>query len=171
MRWVTYYRELMTGIRDVEFHDSKKEALRYFKRSYRNYFELNVKFNPKDAPCVYGFYHRSYNCISLVSFKKAFPDFKIPKPEKKDKEAEMLQKLKRARTCEGCRAMYRGSCGDRDTCELGYELKYRRILDGVSMGFPGEPCPKPKTNMELCDAPKKWELPSKERKDAGNAGK
>lgn len=66
--------------------------------------------------------------------------------------------LKRHRTCNRCRAMYRGSCGHSDTCELGYDLEMRRGMFG-SWGYPGEPCPKPTTYKELLDSPRKWELP------------
>lgn len=64
-------------------------------------------------------------------------------------------KLKNPRTCNGCKAMFRGWCGHPDECTLGYDLEYRKGAFGFSVGYPGEPCPKPKTNMELVDAPKK----------------
>lgn len=64
-------------------------------------------------------------------------------------------KLKNPRTCNGCKAMFRGWCGDLDQCILGYDLEQRKGPYGISIGYPGEPCPKPKTNMEMVDAPKK----------------
>lgn len=67
--------------------------------------------------------------------------------------------IKRYRTCERCKAMFRGWCGDSDTCELGYDLELRRGAFGLSVGYPGEPCPKPTTNKEWLDSPGKWELP------------
>lgn len=67
--------------------------------------------------------------------------------------------LKRYRTCNRCRAMYRGSHGKSDKCELGYDLEMRRGAFGFSCGYPGESCPKPTTYEELLDSPKKWELP------------
>lgn len=67
--------------------------------------------------------------------------------------------LKMYRTCNNCRAMFRGSCRSSDKCELGYNLKKQQGAFGFSVGYPGEPCPKPTTYKELLDSPKKWELP------------
>jgi hypothetical protein len=53
-------------------------------------------------------------------------------------------KLKKPRTCEGCRAFeYINNCDKR--CSIGYYQEY---------GIPKEPCPKPKTIQQLIDAPK-----------------
>ena len=63
--------------------------------------------------------------------------------------------LKKCKTCNGCKAMFRGWCGHLDECTLGYTLEHRKGPYDISVGYPGEPCPKPKTNMELVDAPRK----------------
>ncbi len=63
--------------------------------------------------------------------------------------------IKNYRTCNGCKAMFRGWCGSPDVCYLGYNLTYRVGSFGISYGCPGEPCPKPKTNMEMVNAPRK----------------
>lgn len=71
---------------------------------------------------------------------------------------EMLDKLrpiKQYKTCERCKAMFRGWCGNPDECTLGYTLEYRKGPYDIRTGYPGEPCPKPKTNMELVNAPRK----------------
>ena len=51
--------------------------------------------------------------------------------------------------------MFRGWCGHPDVCYLGYDLTYLVGEFGISSGYPGEPCPKPRTYMAMCDAPRK----------------
>lgn len=63
--------------------------------------------------------------------------------------------IKQYRSCNGCKAMLRGWCGNPDVCDLGYKIAYRVGSFGISYGYPGEPCPKPKTYMERCFAPRK----------------
>ena len=63
--------------------------------------------------------------------------------------------IKKFRTCNGCKARFRGWCDRPDVCILGYKLKYRKGVYDLSIGYPGEPCPKPKTNMETVNAPRK----------------
>lgn len=70
--------------------------------------------------------------------------------------------LKKYRTCNGCKAMFRGWCGHLDECTLGYDLEYRKGPYGIRVGYPGEPCPKPKTNMKMLDALRK---PFREQED------
>ena len=53
------------------------------------------------------------------------------------------------------KAMIRGWCGHPDECVLGYNLEHRRGPYDIHIGYPAEPCPKPKTNMELVNAPRK----------------
>ena len=63
--------------------------------------------------------------------------------------------IKKYKTCNGCKARFRG-CGDHlDVCALGYKLKYRKGVYDMNIGYPGEPCPKPNTSMEFVDAPRK----------------
>ena len=61
------------------------------------------------------------------------------------------------KTCEGCRAFEYGRVSHR--CLLGYNNQgpYSSYL-GFSKAVPQEPCPKPRTNMALISAPKKWEV-------------
>ncbi len=59
---------------------------------------------------------------------------------KNSAKISMENKLKKAKTCDGCRANEGAN-----SCSLGYWLK-----DWV----PLEPCPKPKTIRQLIDAPK-----------------
>ena len=63
--------------------------------------------------------------------------------------------IKKSRTCNGCKAMLRGWNGHSDECTLGYTLEHRRGPYDIRIGYPAEPCPKPKTNMELVNAPRK----------------
>ena len=52
----------------------------------------------------------------------------------------MGNKLKKCRTCNGCRVSYFHHSGY--TCEKGYDVDY-------SKGIPKEPCPKPTTISQL----------------------
>jgi len=70
--------------------------------------------------------------------------------------------IRKFRTCNGCKAMVRGWCGHPDECTLGYTLEQCKGPYGIRIAYPGEHCPKPKTNMELVDSPAKWELPPPE---------
>lgn len=63
--------------------------------------------------------------------------------------------IKKFRTCNRCKARFRGGCDHLDVCILGYKLKYRKGVYDLSIGYPGEPCPKPQTDMEFADAPRK----------------
>ena len=71
------------------------------------------------------------------------------------------RRLGKHRNCNRCKAMLLGSCGKQDRCELGYELDQRKGPFGISIGYPGEPCPKPTTYKEWLDSPAKWEIPPK----------
>ena len=69
--------------------------------------------------------------------------------------ARINMDIKQHRSCNGCRAMFRGWCGHPDVCYLGYDLTYLVGAFGISSGYPAEPCPKPRTYMDMCDAPRK----------------
>lgn len=58
-------------------------------------------------------------------------------------------------TCNGCKAL--NLSGGTYSCSLGY--------DQTAEGTPLEVCPKPRTNMQLCEAPRKpYPVPQKEEK-------
>ena len=60
-------------------------------------------------------------------------------------------KLKKCRTCNGCKSNLSGLGG----CEIGYKVEYRRGPFGIELQYPTELCPKPKTKTECKDAPSK----------------
>jgi len=63
-----------------------------------------------------------------------------------DKNKHVQIKMSRPRpkkTCNGCRALIEGSCGDGCTCYLGYDISHE--------GTPKEDCPKPHTNTEMVE--------------------
>lgn len=63
--------------------------------------------------------------------------------------------IKQYRSCNGCKGIIRGWCGGYDECTLGYKLKHKIHQFGFTIGYPGEPCPKPRTYRDYCDAPRK----------------
>ncbi len=74
MRYVTFYYSIMGGIQDVEYHSDMPTALQYFKKHYRNYFQLNVPFNPPELPASYGYGHRRYFGMSIRQYNKYWKD-------------------------------------------------------------------------------------------------
>lgn len=72
MRWVTYYEDVMMGgkVTDVVIHKDKESATKYFKSHYRNYFQLNPKYLKVELPMSYGLGFRSFNGVSLLTFKR-----------------------------------------------------------------------------------------------------
>lgn len=63
-------------------------------------------------------------------------------------------KLSQKKTCEGCRAIRFNFPRYGYNCSLEYEVR-EGVFRGQKTAVPAEPCPKPKTNMELCEAPHK----------------
>ena len=82
MKWVTYYDSIMGGVQDVVVHDDRDSATRYFKRHYKDYFELNTPFNVK-LPCKYGFYHRAFYGVTKKAYEERFGKIKADKEGKK----------------------------------------------------------------------------------------
>lgn len=70
MRYVTFYYSIMGGIQDVEYHSDMPTALQYFKKHYRDYFQLNVPFRPTKLPASYGFFHRRFMGMSIRAYNK-----------------------------------------------------------------------------------------------------
>lgn len=71
MRWVTYYEHVMMGgkVADIVVHKDKESATKYFKSHYKNYFQLNPKYLKVELPISYGLGFRSFNGVSLLTFK------------------------------------------------------------------------------------------------------
>ena len=96
MRWVTYYEDIrMNGkVADIVIHKDKESATRYFKAHYRDYFQLNPKYVKVKLPMSYGFVFRSFNGVSLLTFKRKIMNrFKLDEKEfnKQLKEIESEQ--------------------------------------------------------------------------------
>ena len=82
MKWVTYYDSILGGVQDVTVHKDRETATQYFKRHYKDYFEVNTPFNVR-LPCKYGFYHRAFYGVSKKAFEKMFGKTMIEKETKK----------------------------------------------------------------------------------------
>lgn len=70
-KWVTFYNDMFCGMRDITIHENKKVATKYFKKNYRNYFELAQKIEV-ELPMSYGYPMRKFIGISLPTFKKRY---------------------------------------------------------------------------------------------------
>ena len=73
MRWVTYYENVMTGdgkVADLVIHKDKESATEFFRAHYRDYFQINPKHIKVKLPMSYGFVFRSFNGVSLLTFKR-----------------------------------------------------------------------------------------------------
>ena len=54
-----------------------------------------------------------------------------------------MERPRRQKTCEGCKALIDGSPGVEFSCYLGYALD--------SNGIPQEKCPKPRSNVKMVE--------------------
>jgi hypothetical protein len=73
MRWVTFYYELLERrVSDLRVHNNKEDALDYFNKHCKQYFQLNIPFKADKLPATYGFPTRLYYGISARAFKKMF---------------------------------------------------------------------------------------------------
>lgn len=76
MRYVTYYSTLLGGLSDVEFHDSKEDAVKFYRKNAHYYFDglrLPSKTTP---PTACGFPHRMFGVMSIRMFHQRFPEWK-----------------------------------------------------------------------------------------------
>ena len=84
MRWATYYENVMMGgkVADIVIHKDKESATKYFKAHYRDYFQLNHNNIKIKLPMSYGFAFRSFNGVSLSTFKRKMMNrFKLDEKE------------------------------------------------------------------------------------------
>lgn len=66
----------MGGLSDVEFHDNKDDAVKFYRKAAHGYFEglrLPAKTMP---PTACGFPHRLFGVMSIRMFRKIFPKWK-----------------------------------------------------------------------------------------------
>lgn len=76
MRYVTCYDSFLGGLTDVEFHEDKETAIKFYRREAKYYFhELRL---PKktDVPNACGFPHRMFMVMSIKKFKSMYPEYK-----------------------------------------------------------------------------------------------
>lgn len=75
MKYVTYYNSILGGLSDVEFHDNKDDAVKFYRKAAHCYFD-NLCLPAKIAtPTACGFFHRQFGVMSLTKFKKDFPEY------------------------------------------------------------------------------------------------
>lgn len=76
MRYVTCYESFLIGLNDVMFHDSKDDAVRFYRREAYHYFNELKLPKKTDVPTACGFPHRKFMVMSIRRFKKMFPEYK-----------------------------------------------------------------------------------------------
>lgn len=65
----------MGGLSDVEFHDKKDDAVKFYRKAAHSYFD-NLRLPTKTTtPTACGFAHRYFGVMSLRKFKKDFPEY------------------------------------------------------------------------------------------------
>lgn len=75
MRYVTYYCSFLDGLSDVKFHGKKDEAVKFYRKAAHGYFG-NLRLPAKiTTPTACGFFHRRFGVMSLVRFKREFPEY------------------------------------------------------------------------------------------------
>ncbi len=73
MRYVTFYYDFIReNVSDLEVHEDKEKALKYFNSHYHSWFELKTKFKAYKLPATYGYPLRKYYGVSARTFKKMF---------------------------------------------------------------------------------------------------
>ena len=73
MRWVTfYYSGLRNSVSDLKVHNNREDALKYFNKRCKLYFQLNSQFKADKLPAIYGYPFSKYCGISARAFKKEF---------------------------------------------------------------------------------------------------
>ena len=73
MRWVTFYYNLLgNSVSNLKVHNNKEDALKYFNKHCKQYFQVNSQFKADKLPATYGYPHRKYCGMSAKAFKKEF---------------------------------------------------------------------------------------------------
>lgn len=75
MKYVTYYDTLLNGLSDVKVHDSKDDAVKYYRKNARWYFDVSLPA-VTTPPTACGFPHRLFGVMSIRMFRKRFPEWK-----------------------------------------------------------------------------------------------
>lgn len=73
MRWTTFYYDVLRDrVFDLKVHNNKEDALSYFNKHCKQYFQVNTQFKADKLPVTYGYPMRKYCGISVRAFKKEF---------------------------------------------------------------------------------------------------
>lgn len=76
MRYVTFYYSFLGGVQYLEYHQDMPTALAYFRRHYRDFFEISSPFRPNRLPASYGFPHRRFMGMSIRAYNKHWKEGK-----------------------------------------------------------------------------------------------
>ena len=67
---------ILGGLTDVVFHDSKDDAVKFYRRKAYSYFDGLILPKKTDVPNACGFSHRQFMVMSIRKFKRFFPEYK-----------------------------------------------------------------------------------------------
>ena len=76
MRYVTCYDSFLGGLTDVEFHNSKDDAVKYYLKEAKYYFDGLSLPKKIEVPNACGFPHRQFMVMSIRKFKMLYPKYK-----------------------------------------------------------------------------------------------
>lgn len=110
MRWVTFYYDLLGNhVSALKVHDNKEDALVYFNKHCKDFFQLNSQFKADKLPASYGYPMRKFYGISARAFKKMFNSIadyvldELMKKQKDDPDSSLiLPKGYELRKCMHC---------------------------------------------------------------------
>lgn len=75
MRYVTCYDSFLGGLTDVKFHDSKEDAVKFYRKEAKHYFDGLTLPKKIDVPNGCGFLHRQFKVMSIRKFKKEYSEY------------------------------------------------------------------------------------------------
>ena len=76
MRYVTCYDSFLGGLTDVVFHNSKDDAVKFYRREAYGYFDGLRLPKKTDVPNACGFPHRRFMIMSIKKFNSLYPKYK-----------------------------------------------------------------------------------------------
>lgn len=76
MRYVTCYDSFLGGLTDVVFHDSKEDAVKFYSKEAKYYFDGLTLPKEIKVPNGCGFPHRQFMVMSIKKFRKLYPKYK-----------------------------------------------------------------------------------------------
>jgi hypothetical protein len=75
MRYVTYYYSFPGRLKDIVLHDSKEDAVKFYRKEAKHYFDVRLP-RKTETPTSCGFTHRRFGVMSVRLFRKNFPAWK-----------------------------------------------------------------------------------------------